>query len=195
MNDKTLRLIGRDHTSKEIIDSYKMAKGIGIENINMDLIVGLPGEGVEDIKNTLRIIKELSPENITVHTLALKKGSDVINHLDNFILEDQNVIENMLEATKKFSEQNGYEPYYLYRQKNILGNFENIGYAKDGLECIYNISIMEEKETIIAAGVGSTSKVFYPDEDRLERIFNFRSINEYINRIDEVIERKRRVLS
>ncbi len=194
MNDKTLRLIGRDHKASDIVDSFNMAKEIGIENINMDLIVGLPGEGLKEVENTLKIIGQLSPENLTVHTLSIKRGSNVKNNLDLYKLEEQKVIENMLTAISDFTKKNNYKPYYLYRQKNILGNFENIGYSKEGLECIYNISIMEEKETIIAAGVGSTSKIYYPEENRLERIFNFRDINEYINRIDVVIDRKRKLL-
>lgn len=194
MNDKTLKLIGRAHTSKDIITSYKMTKDIGISCVNMDLIVGLPGEGIEEVKNTLDIIGELNPENLTVHTLSVKRGSNFKEHINEYDIEEQRIIENMLLETKLFANKMDLEPYYLYRQKNILGNFENIGYAKKGYECIYNISIMEERESIMAAGVGSTSKVYFPEENRLERIFNFRDLYEYINRIDELIERKRKIL-
>jgi oxygen-independent coproporphyrinogen-3 oxidase len=194
MNDKTLKLIGRAHTAKDIITAYKMTKDIGISCVNMDLIVGLPGEGIEEVKNTLDIIGELNPENLTVHTLSVKRGSNFKEHINEYDIEEQRIIENMLLETKLFANKMDLEPYYLYRQKNILGNFENIGYAKKGYECIYNISIMEERESIMAAGVGSTSKVYFPEENRLERIFNFRDLYEYINRIDELIERKRKIL-
>ena len=194
MNDRTLKLIGRKHTSEDIINSYKMAKEVGISSVNMDLIVGLPGEGVADIKNSLETIGKLNPENLTIHTLSVKRGSKFIEHLDEYDIEGQSVIERMLYETKSFAQSMNLEPYYLYRQKNILGNFENIGYAKKDYECIYNISIMEEKESILAAGVGSTSKIYYPEENRLERIFNFRDLKEYLNRIDELIERKRKIL-
>ena len=194
MNDKTLKLIGRNHTSKDIVNTYKIAKEIGIENINMDLIVGLPGESLKDMKNTLNLIEELSPENITVHTLSLKNGSAFKEHKSEYNLEDQIVVENMLDATRVFAEKNGYFPYYLYRQKNIIGNFENVGYTKKEKECIYNISIMEEKESILGAGVGATSKIYYPGENKLERLYNFRSLNEYLNRFDEIINNKRNIL-
>lgn len=194
MNDKTLKLIGRNHTSKDIVNTYKIAKEIGIENINMDLIVGLPGESLKDMKNTLNLIEELSPENITVHTLSLKNGSAFKEHKSEYNLEEQIIVENMLDATRVFAEKNGYFPYYLYRQKNIIGNFENVGYTKKEKECIYNISIMEEKESILGAGVGATSKIYYPGENKLERLYNFRSLNEYLNRFDEIINNKRNIL-
>lgn len=195
MNDSTLKTIGRNHTSEDIINAYNLAKSIGIENINMDLIVGLPGEGVEEIKNTLDKIKDLNPENLTVHTLAVKRGSIYKDHMKEYNLEDQSIIQAMLNETKYFADKNDLEPYYLYRQKHIVGNFENIGYAKIGHECIYNISIMEERESIIGAGVGSTTKIYYPDENRLERIFNFKDFKEYVTRIDELVEKKQKIIS
>lgn len=191
MNDKTLKLIGRNHTSNDIINAYKMAKDVGIGNINMDLIVGLPGEGVDDIKNTLNILEKLNPQNITVHTLAVKRGSNFKDHIEDFNIQNEKIVEKMLQETREFAEKMKLEPYYLYRQKHIIGNLENIGYAKSGSECIYNISIMEEKETIMGAGVGSTSKIYYPDQNRVNRIFNFKDLKEYLLRTDELIIRKR----
>lgn len=194
MNNTTLKTIGRNHSFQDIIDSYREAQEIGFEVINMDLIVGLPGEGLEEINKTLKTIGDLSPENLTVHTLALKSGSVFKEQISEYNLENQRVIENMLDTVRAFAKENGYFPYYLYRQKNILGNFENIGYAKKDKECIYNISIMEEKETVIGAGVGATTKVYNPSNNKLKRSFNFRDINEYIKRFDEIIDKKRNVI-
>lgn len=194
MNDETLKKIGRNHTTNDILNAYKMAKEIGIDTINMDLIVGLPGEGVIEIKNTLNLLERLNPDNVTVHTLSVKKGSDIENHIEKFDIKGQDVIEKMLFEASTFAKKMNLEPYYLYRQKHILGNYENIGYAKKDKECLYNISIMEEKETIVAAGLGAVTKIYYPDEDRLERIPNFKDLINYFSRIDELIDKKRKLL-
>lgn len=162
MNDKTLKIIGRNHTSDDIIKAYDMAKDVGIPIINMDLIIALPEEGLEEVKDTLNIFERLDPENLTVHTLAVKRGSNYRENIDQFDKKDIDTIHNMIDETKSFAREMNLNPYYLYRQKQILGNFENIGYVKEGTECIYNISIMEEKETIIAAGMGSVSKYILP---------------------------------
>ena len=193
MNNNTLKLIGRQHSAEDIIKTYNMAKEIDFPIINMDLIIGLPGEGVNDIQNTLREIRKLDPENLTVHTLSVKRGSKFRNTMEDYNLESQDTIGDMLNKTIEYSKDMGLIPYYLYRQKQILGNYENIGYAKPNMECIYNIAIMEEKETIIGAGMGAVSKVFFPDENRIERIPNFRDIIEYIERIDEQIIKKRKI--
>lgn len=193
MNDKTLKAIGRNHTAEDIIKTYNMAKNMEIPIINMDLIIGLPGEGLNEVKNTLNIIEKLNPENLTVHTLAVKRGSKYKESINEFDKKNIDTIQNMIDETKYFARKMGLNPYYLYRQKQILGNFENIGYAKEGTECIYNISIMEEKETIIAAGMGSVSKIFYPDENRIERIPNFKDLKEYVGRIDELLEKKEKM--
>lgn len=195
MNDKTLKLIGRKHTSWDIVDVYRKAREVGFPVINMDLIVGLPSEGVEEIKMTLNRIEELDPENLTVHTLAVKRGSKFKDVMDQYQINDQNIINQMLKETSNFAKRMGLEPYYLYRQKLMLGNFENVGYAKKGKECLYNIKMMEEKETIIAAGMGAVSKVYYPEEDRIERVPNVKSLKEYVDRVDEMIERKRKFIS
>lgn len=194
MNDNTLKLIGRNHSHHDIIEAYELAKEMGINIINMDLIVGLPNEGVTDIKNTINIIRKLNPENLTIHTLAIKRGSNFIDHKDSFLTQNNKVIEEMLNETHIYANEMNLKPYYLYRQKNMMGNFENIGYSKPGLECVYNISIMEEKETIIGAGVGSTSKVYNPDNNGLSRAFNFRSLKEYLTRIDEEVKKKKNLI-
>lgn len=194
MNDNTLRLIGRKHNSKDILNSYYMARQVGFDVINMDLIIGLPSEGIREVNNTLEELGKLNPENLTVHTLAVKRGSKFKQTMDKYPIEEQDIIGKMLEATESFSREMDLKPYYLYRQKQILGNFENIGYAKKGKECIYNIKMMEEKETIMAAGMGAVSKVFFQKENRIERVPNVKSLEEYLNRIDEMIERKVEVL-
>lgn len=195
MNDSTLELIGRSHKAKDIIDVYYLAKEIGFPVINMDLIVGLPSEGVEEIKTTLTEIGRLDPENLTVHTLAVKRGSKFKNVMDQYEMEDQRAIYEMLNEIRIFTDKMNLEPYYLYRQKQILGNFENVGYAKKNKECIYNIKMMEEKETILAAGMGAISKIYFPKEDRIERVPNVKSLNEYLTRVPEMIERKKAILS
>lgn len=190
MNDKTLKLIGRKHSSADIIESYYLAREIGFDSINMDLIIGLPGEGVEEIRNTLKKLENLNPENLTVHTLAVKRGSKFKKTMDKYSIKGQEIIEKMLKETEIFSKNMEIYPYYLYRQKQILGNLENIGYAKEGKECIYNIKMMEEKETVMAAGMGAVSKIFFPKADRIERVPNVKSLKEYLNRTDEMIDRK-----
>ena len=195
MNDKTLRLIGRRHNSLDIIKSYYMAREIGFDIINMDLIVGLPSEGLKEINNTLEEIKKLSPENLTVHTLAVKRGSKFKETMDKYSVEDQSIIGKMLKETEKYAKEMNLKPYYLYRQKQILGNFENIGYSLEGKECIYNIKMMEEKETIMAAGMGAVSKIFFPRENRIERVPNVKSLEEYLSRVYEMVERKYKAIS
>lgn len=195
MNDNTLKLIGREHCSKDIVESYYLAREIGFDVINMDLIVGLPSEGINDIKNTLKEIEKLDPENLTIHTLSVKRGSKFRSTMDKYKIKSQKIIDEMLENTREFAKYMNLQPYYLYRQKQILGNMENIGYAKEGKECIYNIMMMEEKETVVAAGMGGVSKIFYPKENRIERIPNVKSLKEYLDRTEEMIERKRNLLS
>lgn len=191
MNNKTLKAIGRNHDKDYTIFAYNLAKNMDFDIINMDIILGLPGEGLEEVKNTLNEIKKLDPENLTVHTLALKRGSKLYNMGYNPISRAMTEVEDMLIETSKFANSMNLSAYYLYRQKQILGNLENIGYSKQGMECVYNISMMEERETIIGLGLGSVSKIYFPNNNRIERIPNFKDLKEYINRIDELINRKR----
>ena len=192
MNQKTLDLIGRRHTVEQIYDTYNMARQCGFENINMDLIVGLPGEDKEDVINTLEKIKELAPDNLTVHSLAIKRAAR-LNYMKEayagYRIENTDEIIGM---TMEYARQMGMSPYYLYRQKNMAGNFENVGYAKDGKKGVYNILIMEEKQSIYAAGAGAQSKIVFPEENREERIENVKDVENYIGRTSEMIERKRK---
>lgn len=197
MNDKTLKLIGRNHTSEDIIEKFNMARNLGFEDINMDLIIGLPGEGYEEFIHTKNEIIKLKPDSITIHGLALKRGSAMY---ESFVLKKgievtpQDEIIKMYEETKNLGDSLWLSPYYMYRQKNMVGNMENLGYAKKGKECIYNIQMIEEKQTIIALGAAAVSKVIFLEEDRLERFPNLKDLHEYITRIDEMIERKKDLL-
>ena len=187
MKEETLRIIGRRHTAAQVREAFIMAREEGFDNINMDLILGLPGENAEDVARTIGAVKKLAPDSLTVHSLALKRAS----RLNQWI--EENGIETMAIAAAGAKEM-GMEPYYLYRQKNMSGNFENTGYAKPGKNGIYNILIMEEKQTILALGAGSISKRVYPD-GRIERCENVKDVALYIEKIDEMIERKRRLLT
>jgi len=191
MNGDTLKLIGRNHSPKSIIRAYNLAKSVGFDIINMDIILGLPGETPEDLQYTLERIEELDPENLTIHILSLKRGSKLYNAGYKHIGKVNAEIEEMLDLTKEFTYKMNLLPYYLYRQKQILGNLENVGYAKRGMECVYNIAMMEEKETVIGLGLGSVSKIFYPKENRIQRVPNFKGLDDYIRRVDELIARKK----
>jgi coproporphyrinogen dehydrogenase HemZ len=194
MNDETLRLIGRNHTSEDVIKAFRLAKSLGFNNINMDVIIGLPGESKEMFCNTLKRIKELDPENLTVHTMAIKRASKLNEDKEKYKLISSADASEMVETAAAFADSIGMHPYYLYRQKNVLGNLENVGYCKPGTESVYNIQIMEEKQTIIALGAGAVTKVVYPKENRIERAFNVKDVEEYILRVKEMVERKRGLL-
>jgi len=191
MQQKTLDLIGRKHTVEQIVEAYTMAREIGHENINMDLIIGLPGEKPADVTDTLAQIQKLNPDSLTVHTLALKRAARLNlekEHYKNLKAEN---VPTMLEETINFAKNNDYLPYYLYRQKNMVDNLENIGYSKYGKEGLYNILIMEEQQSILALGAGGMSKFVFHDENRIERVDNVKSVVDYMGRIDELIQRKR----
>ncbi|NSA45993.1 coproporphyrinogen dehydrogenase HemZ [Clostridium beijerinckii] len=197
MNDKTLNLIGRTHSSADIKEKFKMARELGFDDINMDIIIGLPGETHGDVIHTKNELIKLKPDSITVHGLALKRGSRMY---EEFILKkgiqitSQDEIIKMYEESRNLAENLGISPYYMYRQKNMVGNMENLGYAKEGKECIYNIQMIEEKQTVIALGAAAVSKVIFLEEDRLERFPNLKDLHEYVSRIDEMIEKKKALL-
>ncbi len=188
MNDVTLKAIGRHHSAKQIIEAYEMARSFPFI-VNMDLICGLPGETAGDFKNTLTAILKMNPENITVHTLAVKKASRLIEIDPEYAFKQAGVVEDMLDIASGLLSED-YKPYYMYRQKHMAGNFENVGYCKNNTASIYNIRIMEETQSIIALGAGGISKIFYPEENRLERVANVSNYEIYIDRIDEMILRK-----
>ena len=194
MQQRTLDLIGRRHTVEMVKDCFFMARDMGFDNINMDLIVGLPNENMEDVRDTMNQIRALNPDSITVHSLAIKRAAR-LNTMKE-VYKDLTIVgtQEMIDLTARYAADMGMEPYYLYRQKNMAGNFENVGYARPGKACLYNILIMEEKQTIMAAGAGTTTKVVFPEENRIERAENVKDVASFIERIDEMIERKRKLL-
>ena len=194
MNQKTLDIIGRRHTALQVEEAFRMARDVGFTNINMDLIMGLPGEDVQDVAHTLETVRTLGPDSMTVHSLAVKRASRLNRNLEAYPPAPPQTVNEMIEMSWEAAETMGMVPYYMYRQKNISGNLENVGYAKPGYEGIYNILIMEEKQTIIALGAGGSSKIVFPEENRIERIENVKNVKDYIERIDEMIERKRKML-
>lgn len=190
MNDRTLELIGRKASAAQAAEAFHMAREAGFSNINMDLILGLPGETETDVAATIEEVKKLGPDSLTVHSLAVKRGS----RLNQWIEENGITALRNTDETMKIAAQGakamGMKPYYLYRQKNMSGNFENVGYATEGNFGIYNILIIEEKQSIAAIGAGTISKRVYPD-GRIERCDNVKEVAQYIDRIEEMIERKR----
>ena len=203
MKEETLKLMGRNHTVSQVKQAFALAREVGFDNINMDIIAGLQGESKEDFKATLDGIRELSPDSFTVHSLVVKRASEYRNQCEEEMSKkDKNdmnsdTVNEMLDMAAEFAENEGYLPYYMYRQKNKagLGNnsvLENVGYSKPGKEGIYNVVIMEEKQTILALGAGASGKFLFGD--RIERVANVKNVNEYISRIDEMVERKTRCL-
>jgi oxygen-independent coproporphyrinogen-3 oxidase len=194
MNDATLKCIGRAHNAEQIVESFKLARNAGFNNINMDLILGLPGENMEQLAYTFEKIKELDPENVTIHTLAIKRASFFNENFMEITLPDDENVAQMMEYAKNFLSNMGMHPYYLYRQKHMLQNLENIGFSKQGFECIYNMQIMEEKQTIVAFGADAVTKVVINSENRIERQHNIKDVKLYIERIDEMINNKLDIL-
>jgi oxygen-independent coproporphyrinogen-3 oxidase len=190
MRQKTLDLIGRKHTAKEIEEAFLLAREAGHDNINMDIILGLPGETLDDVSYTLEKINEMNPDSITVHTLAIKRAAFLNIYKDKYKDFVPTDTLDMLNLTFEYAKKMSYKPYYLYRQKNMADNLENIGYAREGKEGIYNILIMEERHPILALGAGASSKFVFIHENRIERVENVKSIKDYVERIDEMIQRK-----
>ena len=194
MKQETLCLIGRKHTVEQTKEAFYLAREAGFDNINMDLIVGLPGEELPQVQHTLEELRILKPDSITVHSLAVKRAARLRLFQDEYReMGLKNSQEIMDLAYLSCAEQQLY-PYYLYRQKNMAGNFENVGYAKVDKAGIYNILIMEEKQTILAAGAGGASKFVF-GADHIERVENVKDVAQYIGRIEEMIERKRSFLA
>lgn len=192
MKQETLDLIGRKHTVTQVKEAFAMARSAGFSNINMDIILGLPGECAGDVQKTMEEIEKLSPDSLTVHSLAIKRASRLSQWIAENGISTMNNTEETMRITAQSAGKMGMKPYYLYRQKNMSGNFENVGYALDGKFGIYNILIMEEKQDIVALGAGSISKRLFPS-GRIERCENVKEVAQYIGRIDEMIERKRKL--
>lgn len=198
MQQKTLDLVGRNHSTEQIRRSMEMARALGFDNINMDLIVGLPGEGVEDVRDTLEQIKEMKPDSLTVHSMVLKRAAKLNLMMTVRETTDADIMEDMVELGMQYAKEMGLFPYYMYRQKNAQGSRnqsrDNIGYAAPGKEGLYNIIIMEELQSILALGAGATTKFTDSKTGRIERADNVKSIKDYIERIEEMTERKKMVL-
>ena len=197
MNASTLKAIGRNHTPEEIVEKFYMSRGLGFNNINMDIIAGLPDEDEVMFRHTLECVERMAPESLTVHTMAIKRASILHENLgscnNHYNLSSDKIVESMINYARQTARNMGMRPYYLYRQKNILANLENTGYAKVGHECIYNIHTMEEVQSIIAMGPGSISKFVSSDGKKIKRTCNIKEVAQYINRIDEMIKRKKNV--
>lgn len=197
MNDNTLKMIGRGHSAKDVIDKFNLARELGFNDINMDMIIGLPGEGIKEAKYTAEEILKLRPDSLTVHGLSLKRASILY---ENFIIKKgiqikrQEELSSMYEISRELAKDLDIKPYYMYRQKNMVGNMENLGYSKEGKECLYNIQMIEDKQTIIALGADAVSKVVFLEENRIERFGNVKDIREYTSRIKEMVEEKRKLL-
>lgn len=187
-NQKTLELIGRNHTVEQAVKAYQLAKSYDFDCVNMDLIAGLPGEKFEDFAASIDTAVALSPENITVHTLALKRSSEL--NASGAGVSDGNEAKKMLDYAWKHLDGSGYSPYYMYRQSKCVGNLENVGWCKGGAEGLYNVFMMEECHTVLAAGAGGVTKLCEPGGTKVERIFNYKYPYEYISGFDKITERK-----
>ena len=192
MSDKTLKTIGRNHTVKQFVDAFNLVREAGFDNINSDIILGLPGETVEDVKHTMDELIKLGPDSLTVHSLAIKRASRLKRWMDENELEITMDYEEAMRICADGAKAMGLNPYYLYRQKQMAGNLENTGYSKPGKEGLYNILIMEEIQSIVAMGAGSVSKCVHPN-GLIERCDNVKDIDLYLNQIDEMIERKQKL--
>ncbi|WP_124727568.1 coproporphyrinogen III oxidase [Staphylospora marina] len=192
--EDTLKLIGRHHTVRETLDKYRLARELGLNNINMDLIIGLPGEGIEVFRESLAMVDELRPESITVHTLSFKRGSVMTNNREKYRVAGRDETGEMVRMAREWAAEKGYVPYYLYRQKNILGNQENVGYALPGHESLYNIIIMEERHTIIGLGCGAVSKIMPPGTGKVIRWPNPKEPLAYIQTYRDQIRDKLQAL-
>ena len=190
MNDETLKVIGRKHSVTDIVEAFYLARRCGFDDINMDLIAGLPGEDFEMFRHSLEEVEKLSPEDTTVHTLSIKRSSILNEYRDSYRMTDGEEVSRMVDHAREYMKSRGKIPYYMYRQKNQLGNLENVAYCKKGHESLYNIYIMEELQTIISMGSGGVTKTVDRETDRIERIFNVKEAKDYIERLDEMLERK-----
>lgn len=192
MNDDTLKSIGRNHTVQDVIDKFNLARELGFENINMDIIVGLPNEGLNHMKNTCLEILKLEPDSVTVHGMSLKRASILHEQIlnDKVKIKQQDELNEMYKKTAELAEKLGMKPYYMYRQKNMMGNMENVGYCKPHKEGLYNIEMIEDKQTIIALGADAVTKAVFLENNRIERFGNLKDVREYISRIQEKVEGK-----
>ena len=193
--DETLKAIGRHHSVQETIDKYHLAREMGMNNINMDLIIGLPGEGTKELGHSLNETEKLMPESLTVHTLSFKRASEMTRNRQKYKVADRDEVQKMMNMAEEWTAAHDYHPYYLYRQKNILGNLENVGYSKMGQESIYNIMIMEEQQSIIGIGCGAASKFIHPETGKIEHFANPKDPKSYNESFLHYTEKKIEIMS
>ncbi len=193
MNDEVLKNIGRRHTVFQMGEAFNLARECGFDNINCDLIAGLSGDTYESFCNSVDEIIRLNPENVTVHSLSMKRASNLTKSQTVFDLEEGETAAKMVDYARHKLAEHGINPYYMYRQSKTVGNLENVGYAKSGLECLYNVYIMDETHTILACGASAVTKLREPNGDNIERIFNYKYPYEYIEHFDDMLTRKKKV--
>ena len=190
MNDETLRRVGRSHTREDIVRTYELAREIGFDSINMDLIAGLPGETAADMQRSCDAIVQLAPDNLTVHSLAIKRSSTLKKELDEHALASSAQAEEMTQIGARCAESMGMNPYYMYRQKYMSGNLENVGYALPGKECVYNIDMMEETASILSHGAGTMTKRVFAGQNRIERLPSPKDVPTYLAKLDRLLADK-----
>lgn len=195
MNERTLKVIGRNHTPEDVLRAFELARDEGFSNINADIIAGLPGESADDFLNTLSEIERIHPESLTVHSFARKRAAEFNIRRDEYAALKTENSDTLMDAACESAGRMGMSPYYLYRQKNMAGNLENTGYSRPGLESIYNIVMMENRQHIAGAGPGASSKIVFCDGRKAERLVNPKNVDIYIQRIDEIVKKKREFLS
>lgn len=192
-HERTIKEIGRVQNNQRLIELFYKAKEIGFNSINMDFILGLPGEGIEELEYNLKRIEELQPDNLTVHTLSIKRGSKFMER-NKDLAGEGSIIGEMIERVQEYIKNSSYEPYYLYRQKQILGNFENIGYSLPGKESLYNMYMMEERQSVIGIGMTANTKIIMAKENRVLNYRNYKNLKDYTINIEKIIEEKKRLL-
>ncbi len=193
-NDSVLETIGRKHTSQQTLEAFKLARKCGFNNINMDLIAGLPNDTLDSFKNSVDTAVSLGAESVTVHTLALKSAAYMVTRENAYDISDKLLTSNMVDYSNSKLKENGYYPYYMYRQSKSVGNLENVGWCKDNLDCLYNVYMMDETHSVFAVGAGAVTRLKNQQTGKIERIYNFKYPYEYIDRFDELIDRKKAII-
>lgn len=192
-NDYVLKIIGRRHTAEQTEQAFELARFMGFDNINMDFIAGLPADTIESFKSSLAAAVRMNAESVTVHTLSLKSGAYMATADAAFDLTDKLLAADMVQYSNEFLNSSGYYPYYMYRQGKSLGNLENVGWCRDGYDCLYNVFMMDETHTVLSVGAGAVIKLKNSKTGRIERIYNYKYPYEYIDRFDDIINRKKRI--
>lgn len=192
-NDEVLRLIGRRHSVEETLKAFELAQKCGFDNINMDFIAGLPGDSLESFQSSINKGISLGAQSITVHTLSLKSGAYMATRENAFDASPKYLVADMVNFSNRTLTENGYYPYYMYRQGKSLGNLENVGWCKEGFDCLYNVFMMDETHTVLAVGAGAVIKLKDPKSGKIQRVYNYKYPYEYIDRFDEILRRKRSI--